>query len=160
MSAGLAPAWRRFAALTTATAALTAVVACGGDDPAGPAVEGVFTLVQVNSQELPALVYDSLWVDEETGNQTLIEAFIEEGELELVAGSYTLDLVVDVTQDGELLLPDGRLSESGSYTAEDGTLRLTPSDGGPVTTGTIDGVDITFSETSDDYGTFTLTFRR
>ena len=137
---------------------LSALAACGDGTGPDSTVEGAFTLVEANGQTLPAVIYAGVWTDADD-NEFQIEALVEEGELALTDGSYTFEILVDVTADGEILVPDEPVSESGSYTVDGGTIEFTAASGESVT-GTVDGDEIEMSASDPEYGSYTLTFRK
>ncbi|MFW6079364.1 MAG: hypothetical protein ACODAE_07080 [Gemmatimonadota bacterium] len=138
---------------------LALITGCG-DDPTGPDVAGEYELVRANGEPLPALVYDSVVVDDDD-NEFPYQVHLDSGELSLSGGDYEIGLVVDVVLDGDTILPDESLIEDGTYSVHDGgTIRFTSSDGGEESTGSVNGDEISLTETSEDYGSFTLLFRR
>lgn len=140
----------RIPALAVAVAGLAA---CGGLLDSGDGVSGTYSLERVNGETPPVIVYDSV----EDGNH--IRGSVADGRLVLDEGTFTLEIDVEVTWDG-VPFPFDPLQETGSYEVDGSTIRFRPDGTGGEATGTVDGEEITVSQSDDDFGTFTLLFRR
>lgn len=141
------------ARLALALAVPAVLAACG--DGAGPSddVEGTYALAAVNGESPPALVLDTV----KEGSR--LRVAVVDGELVLAAGEYTSELEVGVTLDGDTV-PTEPLRDSGSYEADEETIRFTSSRTGSVGTAARADGEITVSETDPEWGELTLVYRR